>query len=244
MEKRTTDIHHNLEAIKDVAISYAKEHQVNYNIILMNPDSDGKFTMGSTYEYVADSYFEKERPNVILLHKTDDLIKDEQNPENNKVDAGEWAKSQDELKKEYRDDGVGSMSMIKNYGEDIDSAWPRKKYRDRIEEVFNQFEENVIDRSHAISDLIVIASEAHVDGAAEAEEEFSLENESAEDMITELSDRDMLTQFEIYDWERIVLKHKCQGALIAENLKDEQKVELFEEAMGKYTLEELEKRLK
>lgn len=71
------NIHHNLEAIKDLAIESAKEHGCNYSVILVNPDENGKFNveMGSTYEFVADSYFEKPRPNVILLHKTDDLIK-------------------------------------------------------------------------------------------------------------------------------------------------------------------------
>jgi hypothetical protein len=69
------NIHHDLETIKLVAIEYAKEHNCNYNIILMNPDEDGKFSFrsGSTYEFVTDSYFEKPRPNVVLLFKTDDL---------------------------------------------------------------------------------------------------------------------------------------------------------------------------
>lgn len=68
-------IHKNLELIKAVALHKAKEHGCNYNIILMNPDN-GMFKEGSsTYEFVRDSYFEKERTNCILLHKTDDLIK-------------------------------------------------------------------------------------------------------------------------------------------------------------------------
>lgn len=67
-------IYHNLEDIKLVAISYAQDHGVNYNIILMNPDAEGNFTKGSTYEFVTDSYFEKDRPNVKLICKTDSLI--------------------------------------------------------------------------------------------------------------------------------------------------------------------------
>lgn len=68
------DIHKNLEAIKNVALYYAEIHNCNYNIILMNPNEDGTPSDSSTYEYVADSYFEKERPNVLLLFKTDDIL--------------------------------------------------------------------------------------------------------------------------------------------------------------------------
>jgi len=70
-------IHHDIEAIKMLAIHQAVDHQVNYNIILMNPGEDGAFSFaaGSTYEMVTDSYFEKDRPNVKLLFKTDDLLK-------------------------------------------------------------------------------------------------------------------------------------------------------------------------
>jgi hypothetical protein len=69
------NIHHNLEAIIDVAKHYAKEHDTNYNVILHSP-VNGEFGVGSTYEYVTDSYFEKER-NCIILHKTDDLLANE-----------------------------------------------------------------------------------------------------------------------------------------------------------------------
>jgi hypothetical protein len=70
-------IHHNLEKIKTIAISYANEHDCNYNIILMNPNDTGEFDseVGSTYEIVVDSYFEKPRPHAKLLFKTDDLLK-------------------------------------------------------------------------------------------------------------------------------------------------------------------------
>ncbi|HEY0029152.1 MAG TPA: hypothetical protein VGC65_00225 [Bacteroidia bacterium] len=70
------EIHSNLEQLKLVAIEHAKAHGCNYNIIIHNPDAEGKFNeaSGSTYEYVADSYFEKDRPNAKLLHRTDDLL--------------------------------------------------------------------------------------------------------------------------------------------------------------------------
>lgn len=71
-------VYKDLEKITDAAVHLSKEHKCNYNIILMNPDENGEFGYGSTYEMVADSYFEKERPNVLLLHKTDDLIAQEQ----------------------------------------------------------------------------------------------------------------------------------------------------------------------
>lgn len=71
-------IYKDLDAITDMALHSAKEHGVNYNVILFNPDENGQFdTDRSTFEFVTDSYFEKERPNVILLKKTDDLIEAE-----------------------------------------------------------------------------------------------------------------------------------------------------------------------
>ena len=74
-------IHNDFEMMKAIAIHQAKLHNCNYNIVILNPDPDGKFNneFGSTYEYVADSYFDKFRPNVKLLQKTDDLISMDKN---------------------------------------------------------------------------------------------------------------------------------------------------------------------
>lgn len=70
-------IHHNLEQIKAVALEYAKEHNCNYNVIIHNPNEKGEFdlSVGSTYEFVLDSYFETPRSNVIRLDTTDNLLK-------------------------------------------------------------------------------------------------------------------------------------------------------------------------
>lgn len=70
------DAHHDLSLMKEVAMYHAKKHNCNYNIILLNPTAQGEYdrSEGSTYEMVVDSYFEKPRPNVKLLHKTDDLL--------------------------------------------------------------------------------------------------------------------------------------------------------------------------
>lgn len=70
-------IYHNLQAIIDVALQAAKDHNCNYNIILANPNEEGNFAPGSTYEFVTDSYFEKPRPHVKLLYKTDDFLQEE-----------------------------------------------------------------------------------------------------------------------------------------------------------------------
>lgn len=67
------NVHQNYDSIESVALHYAKEHKCNYTIILMNP-VNGEFGEGSTYEFVADSYFEKDRPNCIILKKTDDIL--------------------------------------------------------------------------------------------------------------------------------------------------------------------------
>lgn len=61
------DIHKDYEAIKAVAEYYAKEHNCKYHLIISNPTKEGEFGDNSTYEFVVDSYFEKERPNVKLL---------------------------------------------------------------------------------------------------------------------------------------------------------------------------------
>lgn len=74
------NIHHDLEAIKMVAIEETKNYGYNYNIIINNPNDKGEFDLsaGSTYEFVADSYFNTPRPNVILLHRTKDLLEVEE----------------------------------------------------------------------------------------------------------------------------------------------------------------------
>jgi len=81
IKMESNSIYHNLEDMKMVAVQSAKDHGCNYNVILMCPDSEGKFNRfkGSTYEMVANSFFNKPRPNAVLLHKTDDLIKAEEN---------------------------------------------------------------------------------------------------------------------------------------------------------------------
>lgn len=71
-------IYTDLEAMTGVAIHQAVEYGCNYNVIIHN-HVDGKFVPGqSTYEMVADSFFNKERPNVVIVHKTDDLLKKEE----------------------------------------------------------------------------------------------------------------------------------------------------------------------
>jgi hypothetical protein len=63
----TQDFHKDFDSIKTVAVHYAKEHNCKYNIILHNPNENGQFGEDSTYEFVTDSYFNKERPNDILV---------------------------------------------------------------------------------------------------------------------------------------------------------------------------------
>jgi hypothetical protein len=70
-------IYKNLDEMRFMAVHLAKEHNCNYNIILFNPVNDLFDASVSTYEMVTDSYFEKERSNVILLEKTDDIIAEE-----------------------------------------------------------------------------------------------------------------------------------------------------------------------
>lgn len=61
-----------LDKIAMMAKYYAKTHNCNYNIILLNPNGNGDFEPNvSSYEFVVDSYFEKERPNAVLLMRTE-----------------------------------------------------------------------------------------------------------------------------------------------------------------------------
>jgi SEC-C motif len=70
------NIYHDLELMTEIALQKAREHNCNYNIILFNPDENGEFSAerGSTYEMVADSYFEKPRPNVKLITTTGEIM--------------------------------------------------------------------------------------------------------------------------------------------------------------------------
>ncbi len=72
------NIHHDLEKIKLVAFHYAEKHNCNYTIFIMNATSSGSFSLenGSTYEFVTDSYFEKERNNTTILTTTDEMKKE------------------------------------------------------------------------------------------------------------------------------------------------------------------------
>ena len=74
-QSKEKDIHRRLSDIVMVAKYEAKEHNCNYNIIVVNPVDNmeivnGRIGPGATYEYVADSYFNKERSNVRLLATT------------------------------------------------------------------------------------------------------------------------------------------------------------------------------
>ncbi len=65
-------IYKNLDKMKQIAKQYSYEHQCIYTIILMHPDEAGNPTQDSTYEFVGDSYFEKERPFTKKICTTDE----------------------------------------------------------------------------------------------------------------------------------------------------------------------------
>jgi hypothetical protein len=67
-------IHTDLKSMKEIAKFFSMQHKTKYTIIILNPDENGEFSFsnGSTYEYVQDSYFEKQRENVKVLCNTDD----------------------------------------------------------------------------------------------------------------------------------------------------------------------------
>lgn len=67
-------VHKSLESIKLLAKNAAGNHNMVYVVVIMNPNEAGEFEeqAGSTYEFVAESYFEKPRPNVKVLLRTDE----------------------------------------------------------------------------------------------------------------------------------------------------------------------------
>lgn len=84
-----TPIYHDFNAIKELALYYAKLHNRNYNVIIVNPDENGNFNeaYGSTYEFVNDNYFSKERPNVVKVYQTNETLHPElvKNKEDEKI---------------------------------------------------------------------------------------------------------------------------------------------------------------
>lgn len=60
-------IHHNLLAIQDVATLYATKHKCRYTVFLAS---------GGTFEFVTDSYWEKDRPGAqkISEHMPDGTV--------------------------------------------------------------------------------------------------------------------------------------------------------------------------
>lgn len=98
------NIHKNFERIKSVAMFQAIEHNCNYNIVILNPKTTSENIAAipnlfdeekSTYEIVNDSYFEKERPNVLKVMTTDAM----QNVMSDHFDPG-WTKLFEEKKRE------------------------------------------------------------------------------------------------------------------------------------------------
>lgn len=71
-------VYKDLEAMTMLAVHEAKAHGVNYNIIISNPVNGVFDENQSTYEMVADSYFEKERPNAVIVDTTDSIISREE----------------------------------------------------------------------------------------------------------------------------------------------------------------------
>lgn len=70
-------VRHNLHITKLVAVHKAKRDNKNYNIILINPNDEGKFDFGSRYEIVDDAFFHTKRnSNLITVHTTNDLIRE------------------------------------------------------------------------------------------------------------------------------------------------------------------------
>jgi hypothetical protein len=66
-------IHKDLNKMTTLAVHFADEHKVNYNIVLLNPVNGEFDPQQSTYEVVTDSYFETERPNAIIIDTTDSI---------------------------------------------------------------------------------------------------------------------------------------------------------------------------
>jgi hypothetical protein len=110
-------IYHNLEKLILIALSASIKHECNYNIILINPSENGEYTEGvSSYGFVTDSFFDTERPDVLLLSKTDDLHAkhlDKNEEENTLGYSDEWQVYRGYEKFEY-DIQMKSGELIEN----------------------------------------------------------------------------------------------------------------------------------
>jgi len=108
----------------------------------------------------------------------------------------------------------------------------------KVEEILNQFEEKTIDKNHAITDLVKLT--------LEEKEDIDLEDVSNADLVAALlaeSHSGWLTDTEIKDLKHIVISYERQNVFLPENLWDEQKINLVEQALKKYSLPELEDKL-
>ena len=112
----------------------------------------------------------------------------------------------------------------------------------RVEEVLTQFKEGTIDSATAWKDIreqLVNAYDFGNDILGNVDD--GMDRFSISDIIKELDERKMFSD-DVSVLQTIVLKY-MGNPLIPENLMDELKLKAVSEAMKKYTLTELEKRL-
>jgi len=126
-------IYQDLDLVREIAILKAKEHGCNYTIILCNP-VDSELGEGSTYEFVADSYFDKDRPNCIKLDTTDILIKNQKAHQNiatiGHIDHGKSALAaalmacESSIVNPMSHPDSNGTSFIENTYKDVESGYP------------------------------------------------------------------------------------------------------------------------
>lgn len=117
---------------------------------------------------------------------------------------------------------------------------------DRIKEILLQVKEGLETIDSASLLIHTNMKELYVMGRRKGKEEFNKEDIPTDELISLIQNMDEMTWFterQINELEQIIINHKGNRDLMANNLHDEQKLELFADAMNRFTLQELESKL-
>ena len=118
-------------------------------------------------------------------------------------------------------------------------------WQERVLEVYNQLLENTITAKLAKEEVEQVLTTAYDLGEENGASSVELDSFSAYDIIAYLDeDTTTLTKNNFEALQTLLLRHKSDNPLVANNLLDEQKLEVLGEAMKKYSLKQLQSLLK
>ena len=128
---------------------------------------------------------------------------------------------------------------------DVDYTVEINGWVGRIEEINNQLKEGTITAELATEEIKQVLTSAYDLGEENGASSVELDSFSAYDIIAYLDeDTTTLTKNNFEALQTLLLRHKNDNPLIANNLLDEQKLEILGAAMKKYSLKQLQSLLK